>query len=526
MILAGRRRRDACAVALLSLLVVAIGRVWGSRVAAGADAYGYISQADLWLHGTLHVDQPFAARVPWPFARWTFAPLGYRPAPDGFAIVPQYPPGLPLLMAGATLIAGQCALFWVVPIGGGVLVAATYAIARRLVGDSGAVGAAWIVATSPTVLFMTIAPMSDVPAAAAWAVAIACVLGETSASAFAGGVAAAAAILIRPNLAPLAVVMAVWTARRHRAAALIFAVPAALGMLAVAAIDSRLYGSPFKTGYDLTDAFSASYVAANVQHYVGWLVSAETPLACAGLIALALPWPLWQTDSARRARSLCAGCAGVVWLIYLFYVPWDAWWYLRFLLPTWPMMAAGTVAIVAAASRLIPRPWLQRAFAASVVLAIGVSGVWQARRRDTFNAARGETKYVEVARAVEAIADPDAVIISAQHSGSIRYYAGRLTVRWDVGAGGWLDRIVDWLAANGHHPYLVLEPQEIAELRTRFGASNAVARLDWTPLVVFRHGGVTLYDGLRRERAGATVEQPELRGMDECATARPSPQLR
>ena len=86
--------------------------------------------------------------------------------------------------------------------------------------------------------------------------------------------------------------------------------------------------------------------------------------------------------------------------------------------------------------------------------------------------------------------------------------------------------MVDWLAANGHHPYLVLEPQEIAELRTRFGASNAVARLDWTPLVVFRHGGVTLYDAVRRERVGAAVEQPEWRGIGDCVTGRPWPQLR
>ena len=147
-----------------------------------------------------------------------------------------------------------------------------------------------------------------------------------------------------------------------------------VGMLAVAEIDARLYGSPFKTGYDLTDAFSASYVAGNIQRYLGWLASAETALACAGLIALALPWRLWRTDSARRARSLCAACAGVVWLTYLLYVPWDAWWYLRFLLPTWPMMAAGTVAVVGAASRLFRQPRLRRAFAAVIVFAIGVSG--------------------------------------------------------------------------------------------------------------------------------------------------------
>jgi hypothetical protein len=164
--------------------------------------------------------------------------------------------------------------------------------------------------------------------------------------------------------------------------------------------------------------------------------------------------------------------------------------------------------------------------AALMIVALGVHGAWQAFRRETFNAARGEAKYVEVARVVESIAGPDAVIISAQHSGSIRYYAGRLTLRWDVGDVAWLDRTVEWLAANGHHPYFVLEPQEIEELRAKFGPSNAVARLDWRPTVVFRGGAVTLYDALRREKTGAPVAQPELRAVRDCLPQRPWPRLR
>ena len=83
------------------------------------------------------------------------------------------------------------------------------------------------------------------------------------------------------------------------------------------------------------------------------------------------------------------------------------------------------------------------------------------------------------------------MIIAAQHSGSLRYYAGRLTLRWDTGDVAWLDRTVEWLAAHGHHPYFVLEPQEIVQLRARYGPSNASARLDWTPLVSFRGGNVS-----------------------------------
>ena len=57
--------------------------------------------------------------VPWPDAKWTFTPLGYRPAdhPNGddeWSIVPTYSPGLPILLAVAKGIGGQCVMFGVV----------------------------------------------------------------------------------------------------------------------------------------------------------------------------------------------------------------------------------------------------------------------------------------------------------------------------------------------------------------------------------------------------------------------------
>src|SRR5262249_59597563 len=103
----------------------------------------------------------------------------------------------------------------------------------------------------------------------------------------------------------------------------------------------------------------------------------------------------------------------------------------------------------------------RRALVAVVLLALGVHGVVEAARRETFNVARGEAKYVEVAGVVESITDPDAVIISMQHSGSLRYYAGRLTLRWDIGEPAWLDRAIDWLAPPVTPSCLALQAQGI-----------------------------------------------------------------
>lgn len=499
--------------------------IGATRVAAGSDAYGYVSQVDLWLRGDLHIDQGFGASVPWPLARWTFTPLGYRPEPDGYRIVPQYSAGLPLLMAAFKLIAGQCAMFSVVPLGGALLVLATYAIGRRIGRPVVGLAAAWIVAASPTQLFMLMAPMSDVPAAAAWAVSVACVVGQTPASAFAAGIAAAIAILIRPNLAPLAAVIVMWVAFHNWRRAVWFLAPAAAGAIAVGVINARLYGSPLVSGYDMTDAYLLSSVLPNVRRYLWWLFSAETPFAIAGFASLAVPVArIWRTRESRETVWLFAGITAVIWISYLLYVPWDAWWYLRFLLPAWPMMALGTASLAAALYRTSSA--VARTAAVTALALIGISGISQAIQRETFSVAFGEAKYVEVARTVESLTGPDDVIISALHSGSLRYYAGRLTLRWDVGDPAWLDRTVDWLATHGHHPYFVLESQEVDELRARFGPTNVSARLDWAPLVSFRGGAVTMYDGVRRERGGTTVSQLPSRALTDCPPQQPWPVLK
>ena len=509
--------------AVLAAIVTGTGLIWSTRVAAGADAYGYVSQADLWLRGDLHIDQSFGASVPWPLARWTFTPLGYRPEPDGYRIVPQYAPGLPLLMAGFKAVAGQCAMFWVVPLCGGMLVFATYAIGRLVGRPVVGLAAAWIVATSPTVLFMLMAPMSDVPAAAAWAASVAFALADAPAAA---AIAAGTAISIRPNLAPLAAIVLVWIGWRGGfASAARFLPPTAAGAIGVAVVNARLDGLPFASGYDLTDGFMLSYILPNVERYGSWLVSAETPFALAGLVTLAVPAArVWRTDVSREALGFLGAFAAVIWISYLVYVPWDAWWYLRFLLPAWPMMAVGTASLAAAAYRTSSRPL--QVLTMVILAGIGITGVAQAVRRDAFAIAGGEASNVEVARTVESLTDADAVIISAQHSGSLRYYAGRLTLRWDVGDPAWLDRTVDWLAAHGHHPYFVLEPQEVDELRARYGPTNMSARLDWAPMVSFRGGAITMYDGVRRDRNVPAVSQPPARTSHECPAQRAAPVLK
>ena len=322
-------RRPAWLAALLSILLTLTTAHYGPRAVGGADEYGYVSQADLWLSGRLTIDQTFVRRVPWAYAELAFAPLGYHPHPgDRGTLVPTYSPGFPMLLAAAKLVGGQDAMFFVVPIAAGLLVFATFQIGRRLGSAPAGTIAAWLVATSPTTIFMSTATMSDVPVAAAWAWAFVLLLGRTRRSAAAAGVLSSIAILIRPNLAPLAGVLALHyvllmraaDARRlaagQLAAYLVALTPAIAG---VAVLNDRLHGSPLTSGYGaLADLFSVARMPANLTLYLGWMAQSHTPIAVIGLLAVFVP--LRRIRLPRQTVDVSVVIAlfvGLVWALYM-----------------------------------------------------------------------------------------------------------------------------------------------------------------------------------------------------------------
>ena len=189
--------RLAAAVLAAAIGVIAIAQ--SSYTASGADAYAYVTQADLLLAGTLTVPVPMANEVPWPAPLSTFVPFGYAAVAHESAIASAVGPGLPLLMALFKAIGGHAALFLVVPITAALLVWSTFAIGRALGSTSLGLGAAWLMATSPAFLTMVKEPMSDVPAAAFWALATWKLLDTSRLSTMLAGDAAAIAILIRPE---------------------------------------------------------------------------------------------------------------------------------------------------------------------------------------------------------------------------------------------------------------------------------------------------------------------------------------
>jgi Dolichyl-phosphate-mannose-protein mannosyltransferase len=499
--LAQRPTWIAAAVAAGSTIVATAG---STRIAGSSDAYGYVSQADLWMHGRLKVPQPWVEQVPWPDRQWTFSPLGYRPIDHDphFSIVPTYSPGLPLMMSVAKAAGGQCALFLVVPCFCGLAVFTTYAIGRRLGSPPIGLMGAWLVATSPIVLG-SMEPLTDVPVMGAWACALYFLLGRSLRAAFASGAFAALAILIRPNLVLLVVPMALWFLIRRLPpgdgffqrvlAGAAFALGVVPGVAAVAAINAHLYGSAASSGYGrLQDQFAWTHVLPNLRNYLTWFGDMHTPVAYLGFAALAFPSKrLWPGVVDRSVFVVISLFIAVLWGEYCAYLEFDSWGYLRFLLPAWPFLMLGLGAVFSAAGKV--RAPASRWAARLAIVALGIWNIRVAVETGAFEQRQAARHEAPIGRLVQAHTDANSVVLALERSGSLRYYAGRTTLRYDLLAPDWLDRAVDWMTARGVHVYAVLDERQAAECKRRFSSQRLAAAFD-RPILIYEPAGTALFD--------------------------------
>ena len=506
-------------LAIALALALCVGAfVYASKSGGGSDSYGYLSQSELFLRGLPRFDQMFARGLPWPQPRATFMPYGYRSetGPGSGVVVPTYPPGLPLLLAGAKKTAGESAKFWVIPLCAGLLVLCAFTIGRRLASDAAGLAAAWLVATSPQVLSSAMQTMSDVPASAFWALAFVFVLGESVPAATASGLAAGLAILIRPNLAPLAAVLACRFAAAvisgpDRRAWLVrgsaFGLGAAAGVGALLALNRAIYGRAFESGYgDLDGLFLAANILPNLRRYPVWIVETQSAAALAGVAALFVPLAnLWPASGARGRVLLAAGMTAAVWTIYLLYMPFDVWWYLRLLLPTWPFMMAGTGALAVWIARA--RPSVLGPLVVAGVVALGGWQLHRAYQFGVFETWMWERRFITAGLIAQRLTVPNSVIISGQHSGSLRYYGGRMTMRYDQMDPAYIDVAVDWLRTHGVHVYLFVEDWELRDIDTLFDKTRTMDAIETSALAHYLEPGeMWLFDISHPRRVGDPTE--------------------
>jgi hypothetical protein len=493
----------------------------GTLVAEAADQWGYVSQADLWLARDLVIEQPIARQVPWPLADWTFTPLGYRPAQAPGAIVPVYAPGLPVLMAIGKSVVGACGPFVIVPLLAGLTVWLTYLLgvqlSSKLVGLTGAA----LMTTSPAFVFMSLNPMSDLPVAAFFTLGVVLALSPLRWRAIWTGLAVSMAIFIRPNLVLVGAVFLGFIVLRAQPAGgepvsrarwrafLAFAIAGAPLVLAIAALNATLYGGPLNASYgNLDDLYQWKFVGQNLIDYPRWIWQTETPFVLLSIV----PLFFWRRAGEHRATlAFLASFVVAVWLSYLFYAPFGIWLYLRFLLPSFPVMlvlAAAGLALLLARMRETGE---RRAVAILVVAAVFSLRVSFIREEQVLGHWREGIPYTSVGEYVRRTLPKNAVVITMLQSGSIRYYGQRLTMRWDYLDPAWWPRAADVLVERGYRPYLLLADHEEKTFRSRFGLSSTQEDAPGTIVAAFNGTEKDrIYDPLR-QRSAAPASIPPFR---------------
>jgi hypothetical protein len=383
--------------------------------------------------------------------------------------------------------------------------------------------AAWL-ATSPVALVESMQVMSDVPVTAAW---LLCWWLAARDRPVAAGGAAALAILIRPNLAPLAVLPAlllVWHSSPPRgaashqggrglASAFTFFVPVALAAAAVAYVQWRWFGSPLRSGYGTAgEIYSLANVGPNLRLYGQWLVDTHITLVVLALAALlpllVSPFNGRQgTEPPRHALFWMGAFAAGVVASYLLYAQFEVWTYLRFLLPA---LAATAIIAAVGTARLVDAvpPAGRIVVLIATVSGLAATNIAAARGHDVFRFAERHARGRAVGEALAVTLPVNAVIVSGEQSGAMRYYTGRSILRWDLMDDGTMREALDWLTLNGYQVWVVLDDWEEEPFRRRVPTLAAMA-LDYEPTVESAAGVGIRTRAWRARRLTATSSNKE-----------------
>ncbi len=367
-------------------------------------------------------------------------------------------------MALFILIGGSDAVFFVAPVTGLIMLWLVNRLARAWFDADTALLATALVAWNPLVITYAKQPMSDVPATMWMVLAMVLAVRSTAAPAFGAGLAAGAAVITRPALllAAVAVCIAAHRSDTPRKRVTLAAAGLAIGITVQMAIQQTLFGSPLSTGYgDASALFSFSHVTTNLGIFAKHVWIAFGPLWILGLII-----GLFAARPEPRSKPGLV-CIAVT-IPYLLYLPFDHWETLRYLLP-------GLVPLtVTVADGLMHFARMPRHRVATAVILCGFMSVavlqseLLLRRSSVWDVATIEARYPLAGEWLRVNTPPNSVVLANQHSGSLRWYGHRQTLRWDLIAPDDLANTVAELESRAAPVYVALEGDEAAMFDAKF----------------------------------------------------------
>jgi hypothetical protein len=183
---------------------------------------------------------------------------------------------------------------------------------------------------------------------------------------------------------------------------------------------------------------------------------------------LGLPIGLFASRPEPRGKP--AAIFGAVTLPYLFWLPFDHWETLRFLLPG---LVPLTVLIATGLMHIARVPRNRSVTAAMVIVFIAIIAGQSEnllRKSSVWDIASIEARYPLAGEWINVNTPPNSIVMANQHSGSLRWYGHRQTVRWDFVDPSQLATTVRELQSHGATVYVALEGDEVAMFDQRFSA--------------------------------------------------------
>jgi hypothetical protein len=472
---------------LIAALVVALTIRHNTFAAWATDSGAYIAAGRAWAKGEVFTPATFVFWAPWAAGGHLELPLGHVQGPIPGTITSQYPLGYPVLMAAAIKVGGPLAAHLVSPVLAGVLAWCAFVLASRMSTPWAGVLAALMIAATPITFSHALIPFSDVPAVALWAIAWVMSLRTGYGAALAAGAAVAMAVMIRTNLAPLAVVIAAAVAVAERGTLrtaltrlVLFGALSAIGPLIVLWSQAALYGHPLQSGYrvPLDFFFKLERVPFNAALYPRLLVELHSWVAFGGL--LFVPFAMWRmraSDTTYTRGVIAASAMGLIAVNYALYLPYLTYTtvpFLRFMLPA---MLALFVLLAGGVDHL--RVWINqwRREVAFVAVAPALIVVWTAAPH--LQAPAGYERMLLMDRYLPHVLPDNAVVLTYSHGGAVAAATGRPILRLDMIAPEALDGIIADLQRRRHRPVYVFDTAIEGTFFTERFRPAQFSRLTW-----------------------------------------------
>jgi hypothetical protein len=497
------------AAALLVALVVGLTIRYNTFAPWATDAGAYVAAGHQWATGDLFVPAEFTFGSPWSADPLVEAPYGFVPGPTKGTLASQYPLGFPLLIATAIKLGGPLAAYLVAPVTAGVLAWCALLLGSYLSTPRAGALAALMIAATPVTVNHVVVPMSDVPAAAFWALAWVMSLRPGIGAATVAGAAAACAVMIRPNLAPLAGVIAAAVAAGEQSGwalglkrVLVFAIVGSIGPALVLWSQAELYGHTLQSGYrvPMDSFFDSARIPDNARRYPRLLFELHSGVVFVGLLVAPLVLKRARLGPEHyRAAAVTASAVGIVGVNYALYLPYlnagDVSW-LRFMLPA---MLALFVLLAGALDRF--GLWLTRRWRWTGPVALLPAVYVVLLPLGDLLPPGGSLRLQLMGRYLREALPTNAVILTITHGAALLSATGRPVIRLDMISPDALGEVVADLQRRRHRPVYVLDTVvEGAQFSNAFRAAE-LSRLVWPARAQFTSATSILYYDLQDRAA-------------------------